>query len=351
MLEHSGGQVPLLKHAIMQYLLDHRRGDRGHVASDINTYTFVEATKASPPNVNRALWDLQGLGLITFRESKRSGTNGHSSTTVLDRMGLTPKGLGWTAEKAVLTDLPSVSTLSDDDMNPALMAEAAVDDVTRQMTRHGLVTKVNRIVEGKEPWMVPAGDTPPMALLHYLQWRGSPAPITEANIALGYNRKSTALYSIVSSYPEAFVRSEGRITLIAPPDWQPKSHSSGSRRKETLLIRGRYVGPLPSPVPVDDKPIPPTSPIPPTPVVDPIAEKPVLSVSAPEASLVIGPQISALMDREAKRAAVAVAVQALESAGLDDVALQALAAVPDDSPLEAEVVALIKSLERSHRVR
>jgi len=53
------------------------------------------------------------------------------------------------------------------------------------------------------------------------------------------------------------------------------------------------------------------------------------------------PLISALRGRESKRAEALEAAEHLMRAGLDDLAEQALAAVPDESPLETEVIRLL----------
>lgn len=58
------------------------------------------------------------------------------------------------------------------------------------------------------------------------------------------------------------------------------------------------------------------------------------------------PQIHALIERVAKRGQVEEAARALEQAGLDDLAVQALDAIPDLTPLEVEILAVIRAFRR-----
>lgn len=57
------------------------------------------------------------------------------------------------------------------------------------------------------------------------------------------------------------------------------------------------------------------------------------------------PLIRALLGNEGRRAKVVAAAKALEEAGLDDLAIQALEQAPELTPLEREVVALAAILE------
>lgn len=54
------------------------------------------------------------------------------------------------------------------------------------------------------------------------------------------------------------------------------------------------------------------------------------------------PEIFALLEREGRREKIEEAARALEQAGLDDMAVQALEAIPSITPLEAEIRALIR---------
>lgn len=54
------------------------------------------------------------------------------------------------------------------------------------------------------------------------------------------------------------------------------------------------------------------------------------------------PQIFALIEREDRREQVEAAARALEAAGLDDLAVQALEAIPPMSPLEQEIRTLVR---------
>jgi hypothetical protein len=80
----------------------------------------------------------------------------------------------------------------------------------------------------------------------------------------------------------------------------------------------------------------------PTPVPDvtPTPEPAPEPVSDPLAAF---PLIADLMDRDRRRGLAMEAAEALDRAGLDDLATAAMAAVPDDTPLEQEVVRFIRA--------
>ena len=317
----KGGQVPLLKHAVMAWL-QKNRADNGRIHGD--TYNIAADTRAAVPNVLRACWDLQKQGLITFRERKNAGTNGHGATTVLNHFELTSKGIEWTPDRAVIADLTDISTNTWDDLNPDYVAESAVDDVAEAMKDEASVAALDRVREALSPL------PPVVALERVLRMRGKPMHIIhELNPLLGYHAKSTAIYSLVRQNPEAFHIKDARVHLDAPEGWQPRydvTVKSGRARHPVLAEAQASVAldgetQVASSVSDDAQP-----------------QRPQLQL--PE----LGPEITALMAREVKRAKVQEAVAALEAAGLDDDALTVLGRIPDDSALEREVIALVKEL-------
>ena len=330
----KGGQVPLLKHACMAWL-QRNRAMNGRILGD--SYNIADDTKAAVSNVTRALWDLQKQGLVTFRERKNAGTNGHGSQTVLNHFELTPKGLDWTPDKAVLDDLTSVPTNTLDDLNPAFLNEA--EDVADEMK-----------AESREKAIALARDAlsqmpPAVALERVLRHAGRPMHIIrELNPLLGYYAQSTAIYSLVRKNPEAFHIKDARVHLDAPEGWEPAYDTSinyGRTRKEpsaALMAEAR------ASVALDGE----------TQVVETVKPERVARthpLDDPDFRALVAidlangyPEIKALMERESKRAKVAEAVAALEAAGLEDDALVVLGRIPDDTPLEREVIALVKEL-------
>ena len=316
-----GGQVPLLKHACMAWL-QKNRGDNGRIHGD--SYNIAADTRASISNVLRALWDLQKMGLITFRERKRAGTNGHASTSVLTHFELTPKGLEWTADKAVVDDLTTVPTNTWDDLNPAYVSETDVEDVADEMkdeSRQKALDAVHAAV---------ATMPPVVALERVLRFYGKPMHIIrELNPVLGYFATSTAIYSLVRKNPEAFHIKGGYVHLDAPEGWKPayEAPSKGAPRKDPLLEEARASVALDGETQVVES----------TPISDEIDAA---FSAAPQ--LELGPEIRALMDRAGKRVKVAEAIAILEAAGLEEDALSVMTRIPDDTPLEQEVIALVK---------
>jgi DNA-binding PadR family transcriptional regulator len=324
----TGGQVPLLKHAIMQWLLA-QQNEHGYIRGD--SYDVVKHTRASVPNVARALWDLQKAGLVTFNERKRQGTNGHASTTVLQHFTLTPTGLKWTAEKAFVDDMAHIDSMTMQDVNPSLRDEIDAQD---------MATEIQMNV------------SPPQALANLLKRTPSRSlKVLRANDLLGYAHQSTAIYALKKAYPAIFKIESGRVYFTGPEDWKaPTGIGHGRNRAPNIMAAVQreaeasvaldhddkegthYVG---DGHPHDD----------PTTGVGQGGEQAVSADgSAPSTErlpLPLGPEITALLARAERRAKVAEAVAALEAAGLDDDALTVMGRIPDDSPLEQEVLALL----------
>ena len=313
----KGGQVPLLKHACMAWLQKNLK-DNGRIHGD--SYNIAADTKAAVPNVVRALYDLQKQGLVTFRERKHAGTNGHGSQKVLNHFELTPKGIEWTADKAIVADIETVATNTWDDLNPEYVAADATERVAQDMA----VEAVVKALDGMKP----------ADALKAVLSRTGPLPIRKANVLLGYHRGSTALYSIVRSYPEAFKRENAEVSFIGPDDW--KAPTQGGARQR-LAVDPALVEEARASVALDGD----------TQVVEPVA--------APEddpgfraivAIDLVGayPAISALMARAEKRTKVQAAVAILEEQGLDEEALLVMSRIPDDTDLEAEIITLVKEM-------
>ncbi len=306
---------PLLKHALMSWLQD-------HPDEHPDTLALAKTAGVLPGGINRALWDLQKNGLVTFRERKHrsGGGNGGHTLDVMDNVALTPKGKEWKPSTAqIMSDL-GTDRPPEDDWNPAFVQGAVAEEIALKME----VEHADRMIETLRR-MPPA-----KALETVLRARGKPVKIRSLNSLLGYHAKSTAIYSLVRFNPEAFHIQGGYVHLDAPEGWVPAAgHTGYTRRKPSVTdkIADHIVGITATPESVEA--VAPTPVIPPTPT----------QREAP-----IGPLMTDLMAREQKRAKVAEAVSALEAAGLDEVALTALAASPDDTPLEAEVVAFLKAL-------
>lgn len=318
-----GGQVPLLKHAVMAWLQAHDTGKE--VSGD--TYAIAGATRAAVPNVTRALYDLQKQGLVTFRERKNGGAAGHHQT-VLTHFELTERGKAWTKEKGALSDMAHRDDLTADDFNPAFVDEVNAERVAEDMQRDATSAAMATVHEALKA-MHPA-----LALERVLKARGRPMHIIrELNPILGYDRASTAVYSLARSYPHAFRIQQAQVSLIG----------------EVGEVKDQRGGPKPR-VRHAEQPEQPE----PSPVPDEIRQKitgAYLEGRAVEAHLhqpyplpELGPEITTLMAREAKRMKVAEAVAALEAAGLEDDALTVMGRIPDDSPLEREVITLVKEL-------
>ena len=299
--DRTGGQVPLLKHAIMEWMLE-RVAANGNVRGDL--YDIATTTHAAIANVSRALWDLQKQGLLTFHERKREGSNGHGSTTVLTGFALTTRGREWTRGKGYMDDLARVDVMSPQDLNPDAVAGFVIRDV---------VEEINLTVP------------PAQALANLLRRapNGGPVKIRRANELLGYQRESTALYSLVKANPEAFRIKDGAVTFIGPSDWHaPDSHRNAPR------VDKRNPASEPEPereVEQDVVPVPV--------MVEPFVKPPMHPPSD-------YPAIDALVAREHKRLKAEEAAKTLESIGMDEQALAVLAAFPALSDLEADVLRL-----------
>lgn len=424
--DRFGGQVPLLKHSIMQWLqLAHQRSG-GHIHGD--SYDIANDTRASATNVSRALWDLQKQGLLTFSERKRSGINGHGSSTMLTRFQLTPVGLTWSASKATMTDMVGVGTYTEADINPSLLRELQEHEVAEAITDANIVRRVGAITEtimaanqsspppqctcGHPegtilrhaehvrgcPWaaamearveavraLTPTdlntqsvaevtapvmkvieatkGDDTvqnhvsaprsmpqllnmpaPAALLRLLAAEGE-MPVRAANEAMGYKHDSTALYSLSKTHPGGFVLTRGRISLTPEAKagkWEPPTngkmaavvrprhgHGDVAMVTDRLLAQTMVGREATASVALDHDPDEGTQSMPP------------VTIHLPA----LGPEITLLLARAGKRAKVTEAVAALEAAGLDEDALTVLGRIPDDSPLEREVLALVSALD------
>jgi hypothetical protein len=397
----TGGMTPLLKQRLMVWFLEHKQAG-GDIARLVDSAHLSEVTGATVTNVNRALWSLQKQGLITFREQKNGGS-GHSSGTFLSRFHLTPKGLAWDADTAVLADLAHKDDVQDGDLDPTFVRGVETDEVADEMRRvrnHHVVDKIADMVGARGvppapctcghdegtvlrsvehlrgcPWAkqqqalfdamtneahaIAAGDSPEnvaariiaieeatrppfvlspgtepgQALFAYLKHEGGRAKIVPTtNLALGYHAKSTALYSIVRGNPEGFAIEKGWVILKddRPAGWQPK----GQKGHTNMRTPARVSSPV-----SDEK----RTDLPLLNGDDPTSDAGFRELVAID---LVGayPHISAVMEREQKRAKVAEAVAALEAAGLEDDALTVLGRIPDDTPLEQEVVRLVKAL-------
>ena len=336
------GQVPLLKHAVMAWLQEHRESGSGTIHGD--TEAIAGATKAAVPNVIRAVYDLQKQGLVTFRERKNAGSAGHHST-VLDHFELTPKGRDWTSERAVMSDMANREMLTYEDVNPAFIDTIVAEDVAGDITTEAREDARKRITEALSQM------TPAKALERVLRARGKPMRIRDLNPLLGYHVVSTAVYSIVRNNPEAFLIQKAHVRLIAPEGWEPKNAAQGGRTRiapdGVFRTASRDYGP-------DGKVLHGSTV---SSVSDGIAEH--MTTPGPSSASgviheihehenhelrpALGPEITALMTREVKRAKVAEAVVLLEAAGLEDDSIQVQLRIPDDTTLEREVIDLVKA--------
>jgi hypothetical protein len=315
---------PLLKHALMTWLQD-------HPDEHPDTLALAKTAGVLPGGINRALWDLQKNGLVTFRERKHQNGGGNTTHTldVMANVALTPKGKDWKPSTSqIMSDL-GVDRPPEEDWNPEFVKGAVAEDIAMKME----VEQADRMLETLRK-MPPA-----KALETVLRARGKPVKIRSMNSLLGYHAKSTAIYSLVRFNPEAFHIQGGYVHLDAPEGWEPKSGSVNAGRhrapsatdKVADFIVGMTAAPLieeaRASVVLDGE----------TQSVEPVVIPPTIDAHQ-------YPEIAMLLIRGQKRTKVAEAVAALEAAGLDDIALSALAAVPDDTPLEAEVIAFVRKV-------
>jgi hypothetical protein len=395
----KGGQVPLLKHAIMVWLQTEHAKTSGRIHGD--TYSVAEATRGSVTNVHRALWDLQKQGLITFRERKGEGSNGHGSTTILTHFTLTQRGIGWTSDKSAVEDF--AADITREDLNPAMVAEIDAERMAAEVRRAGAHAKADVVVarareanDRMPPPQCTCGYDAGTVLRKVEHLRDCPWAQAMSARAAAVNIAAEALVKgvpaeVVASGIESVVaasRAPLDLTGLTPPNalatfLRHTGHPVrildanlrlGYARESTAiysLIRlnpgifrnegGKvsFIGPEDWVAPVKDKAgrtlvhhRPPR--IPQTPLVREAIASVALdhdpeegTQSLPPVTLhlpSLGPEITSLMTRAGKRAKVAEAVAALEAAGLDDDALTVMGRIPDDTTLEREVLALVQAL-------
>jgi hypothetical protein len=325
----STAHVPLLKHGVMVWLQAAEERGNGRIHGDM--YTMAAELKATPAHTRKVLYDLQKLGYVTFRERKHEGTDGHGATDVLVRFALTPKGKAWTADKGTLEDLTTVTTNMPEDLNPTFMEQAAIDEVAEDLQRERIVRAFTPETWRDKTYRYRAeGDAPIAALTRLLRGK-PPMRIREANIALGYYPGSTALYALSKSNG-GFTIKGGSISYTGGLDWVPtkegSAHSGRPRlAPETPLVRETEAS--------DEQ----RTDLPTLNGDDATSDAGTLTNLLP-----LGPELTALMQREAKRSKVQEAVVLLEAAGLEEDALNALSRIPDDTLQERETLALLHAL-------
>jgi hypothetical protein len=229
------------------------------------------------------------------------------------------RGCPWAAQQEAMAKAVRAA-----DVSPVVKGEQTPEDFAKHIIEQG--------EQARPPFRLDKSMEPGDALFAYLKHMGGRAKIVpEANVALGYDPKSTALYSIVRGNPEGYAIEKGWIMLKddRPAGWKPKTQKSHNRFRPERVV---------STPTSDDDPRPH------------VAIGTVTSQDAGFRALVAidlaegYPAIKQLMEREGKRAKVSEAVAALEAAGLEDDALTVLGRIPDDTPLEREVIALVKEL-------
>jgi hypothetical protein len=283
-----------LRSRVIDWLIDHR-GDGNGIKGDM--YDIARDTRAQPPEVTKTLWDLRQSGIVTFHERKGEGIDGHGSTTVLTDFYLTPKG--------------------------------------RAIERAPIGFRLDDPGEA-EPWQ--ADDSPVGRLFELM--KGGSLTISDANVRLGYPRKSTAIYAIAKSNPGGFAVGNGRVAYEGGNDWRPRAN-----RNPKMAPRRSPLPPFVPPSPEFTIGVPMMREAKASVALDHDPE--VGTQSLHPVSIVLPdlkPEMAALWKREQQRAQVAIAVEALESVGLDDAALLVLGAVPSDNPLEAEVIDFLKDI-------
>jgi hypothetical protein len=124
----------------------------------------------------------------------------------------------------------------------------------------------------------------------------------------GLNAHSTVGYQARDRFPDMFSIHKGTVTLLAPDDWEPTSLATNGGNRTT-----------PKPVETVEPALPPIR----------------------HLRVALGPLLTDLMARSERRAKVSEAVAALEAAGLDEDALTVLTRIPDDTPLEKEIIDLL----------
>jgi hypothetical protein len=221
------------------------------------------------------------------------------------------RGCPWAAQQEAMAKAVRAA-----DVKPVVRGEVTPEDFAQRIIEQG--------EEARPPFRLDKSMTPGDALFAYLKHMGGRAKIVpHANEALGYYAKSTALYSMVRTNPEGFAIEQGWIILKddRPAGWKPNTQKSHTQRTTST----------------------PTSDEAPAPVAVPSQDASFRELVALDLAGAY-PHISALMEREQKRSKVAEAVAALEAAGLEDDALTVLGRIPDDTPLEQEVITLVKRL-------
>jgi hypothetical protein len=288
----------VIKARIMQWL-----GDQPGDPPSIGTEALAERIHAAVGATNAALWSLRRHGLVSFRERKGS-TEGHGSgLSYADRVRLTEAG----------------RTSWQDGGREALLRTEHVRETYESAPREVSQVAVEMAVEKMEARETAESAVPPPPKGSYrgdmLAWWLKHQPdrrghIRAYNAWAGLKPTAVQVYQLVERSPEAFALVEGHpsmVEFIGPEDWAFRPKTTAGIRHPVLVA--------------------PTTP-----------EVEVVQLQE------LGPQLQELLSRAGKRAKVEQAITLLEAAGLDADALALLERIPDDSPLEVEILALLSTL-------
>jgi hypothetical protein len=210
------------------------------------------------------------------------------------------RGCPWAAQQEAMVEAAQALPARDEEM--------AVEKITAAANAFAPPDDVSPVTEDAD-LQKPDGVKGYGLLVWWLRHQpGKAGRISEYARFAGLNAKSTVGYQAAERFPDMFSVHKGLVTLTAPDDWEPTS----------LATNG---GNTTKPKAVETV----------APALPPIRH---LRVA-------LGPLLTDLMARSERRAKVSEAVAALEAAGLDEDALTVLTRIPDDSPLEKEIIDLL----------